>query len=102
MDKYTTYPKLKNAVAGARALEMLLRSKKVRVFCAYDCDIEQLQRTRNRFLSSLQPGDAALVLFVGHGCEFLNVLRLTATGATNPTLEANSLNMNVLCDRLVR
>ena len=102
MDNYTNYSKLENAVAGARAMEMLLRSKKVRVFCAYDCDIEELQRTRNLFLSSLQPGDAALVHFAGHGCEFLNVLWLTATGATNLTLKANSLNMNVLCDRLVR
>ena len=102
MDDYITYSKLENAVAGARAMATLFKSKNVRVFCAYDCDIEQLQRTRNRFLSSLQPGDAALVYFGGKGCEFLNVLRLMAKGATDLTLEANSLNMNVLCDRLVR
>ena len=82
-------------------MAILFRSKNVRVFCAYNCDIEQLQRTRNRFLSSLQPGDAALVYFAGR-CEYLNVLRLMAKGATKLTLQANSLNMNVLCDRLVR
>ena len=102
MDNYTTHSKLENAVADARAMEKLLISKKVRVFSAYDCDIEQLQGTRERFLSSLQPGDAALVHFAGKGCEYLNSLRLMATGATDLTLQANSLNMNVLCVRLVR
>ena len=87
----------------ATAVSEMLKAKGVHVFCAYNCTKKQLEKTINAFLASLQPGDAALIYFAGHGCEYNNANRLMLISESKESMiQEDSLNVLVLINRFAR
>ena len=86
----------------AEAMKALLESKGVLVFHVYNCNITQLLTVVDKFVNSLQEGDAALVFSACHGVEYNNAPRLIAISQSGiPDLKTDSLNVLVLLDRSV-
>ena len=73
---YRHVNKLENAVADARAMAAMLRSRSFEVVDGYDLDRSQMNRLFNRFEASMTPGAVAVLYFAGHGVQVggLNVL----------------------------
>jgi uncharacterized caspase-like protein len=73
---YRHINKLENAVADARAMAAMLRSRNFEVVDGYDLDRSQMNRLFNRFESSMSAGAVAVLYFAGHGVQVggINVL----------------------------
>ncbi len=73
---YRHVGKLQNAVADARAMAEMLRSRNFEVVEGYDLDRGQMNRLFNRFESSMSAGAVAVLYFAGHGVQVggINVL----------------------------
>ena len=91
---------MKNAIKDARAVAKALRSKGVHVVDVYDCTISMLNAVVKQFVASVQPGDAVIIYFAGHGCEYNNINRLLAISeSAEPNVKEDSLNVLLLIDR---
>jgi len=66
---YRHVNKLENAVADARAMAAMLRSRNFEVVDGYDLDRSQMNRLFNRFESSMSAGAVAVLYFAGHGVQ---------------------------------
>ena len=85
----------------ARAVRDLLESRGVHVVFAENVDINEFKAIVAEYVESLQEGDAAIVFFAGHGCEYNNATRLMAiSDSSKPDLKEESINALVLLNRL--
>ena len=81
----------------------MLKAKGVHVFDAYNCTKKELGKIINAFLASLQPDDAALIYFAGHGCEYNNANRLMLISESEESMiQEDSLNVLALIIRFAR
>lgn len=93
---------LKNAVRDAKAVCAALKSKGVVVTFAENCTRTQWKNKENEFLRNLREGDAAIIFFAGHGCEFNNANRLlTRSKSQKRNLKNDSVNVLALLIRYV-
>ena len=67
--EYRHVSKLENAVADARAMAAMLRSRNFEVVDGYDLDRSQMNRLFNRFEASMTPGAVAVLYVAGHGVQ---------------------------------
>ena len=80
----------------------MLKAKGVHVFEAYNCTKKELAKIIVAFLASIQPDDAALVYFAGHGCEYNNANRLMLISESKESIiREDSFSVLVLIDRFV-
>jgi uncharacterized caspase-like protein len=65
----SAYPRmpLTNAVNDARAVDSALQSLGFSTILRTDAPLRDLDSAVNRFIASIQPGDAALFYYSGHG-----------------------------------
>jgi hypothetical protein len=47
-----------------------MRAKGAQVFTIYDCTKAELEKIMIAFFASIRPGDAVVIYFAGHGCEY--------------------------------
>lgn len=88
--------KLTHAVSDAKAVCKALESKGAKVFYIANCDKDQFDEKAEEFLNFLQEGDAAIVSFAGHGCEYRNtnrLLTLPKKDGSSTKIEQNSVNI---------
>ena len=84
----------------ATAVSEMLKAKGVHVFDAYNCTKKELAKIIKAFLASLQPGDAALIYFAGHGCEYNNANRLMLISESEASMiREDSWNVLALINR---
>ena len=102
VNKYKHHRPLDNAVRDATAISEKFRAKGAQVFAAYDCTKAELEEVMSAFFASIQPGDAVLIYFAGHGCEYNNANRLMLISESEePMIREDSLNVLVLTNRFV-
>ena len=104
INDYVYCEKLHNAVNDAWAMKNVLEEAGVEVFYETNCDKETFNLCKEDFLDSLNKGDAAIVFFAGHGCEYNNVNRLMLVAnskSDHHSLRNDSVNLLVLLDRFV-
>ena len=87
---------LNNAVNDARAMKDTLEKQNVKVFYVKDCTITELTEVQEKYINYIEPGDAALFFFAGHGCTFKNAPRMMTIVEDDDRLSKNSLNLYVL------
>ena len=66
------------------------------MFYIANCDKDQFDEKAEEFLNFLQEGDAAIVSFAGHGCEYRNtnrLLTLPKKDGSSTKIEQNSVNI---------
>ena len=102
----SAYPSspLANPVNDARAVHDALKTMGVEVFCATDCDYDELIEVADLFLDALQPLDVAIVFISGHGCEYNNCdyLMTTSEPKSDRHIPFTSYNLHTLLDDIQR
>ena len=77
-----------------------LREEGVKIFYVENCSMAKLKTVLKEFLSYVKRGDAAIIFFAGHGCEYQNSPRLlTITESKKHSLRNDSLNLYVLLSK---